>query len=409
MRAEIVGVGTELLLGQIANTNAQEISQMLATAGVDVHHHVAVGDNLDRAADAIATALGRADAVIVTGGLGPTPDDLTREAVAKVLGRPLVRDETLASVIRGIFDSLGRAMPEDNLKQADLPEGAEPIAPEGTAPGLIVRTEGKVLFCVPGVPWEMQAMMEKTVLPELRSMGGAAVLATREILVVGLGESHTHQAIADLVAAQSNPTIAYLASAGLVKVRLTAKATTEDDALSLIRPLETEIRARLGTNAIEGEGATVAQVLGWLLKGRGETVAVAESLTGGSLGAELTKAEGASEFFLGSIVAYTTEAKARVVGVDRSVLEDAGPVSEETAAQLAERAAERFGADLGLSTTGVAGPAPQDGQPVGTVYVAASYKGTTEVRKPKAYGGRDHIRAIAVTSAIDLGRRVLGG
>ncbi|MEO8323564.1 MAG: competence/damage-inducible protein A, partial [Actinomycetota bacterium] len=384
MRAEIVGVGTELLLGQIANTNAQEISQMLATAGVDVHHHVAVGDNLDRAADAIATALGRADAVIVTGGLGPTPDDLTREAVAKVLGCPLVRDETLAGVIRGIFDSLGRAMPEDNLKQADVPEGAEPIAPEGTAPGLIARTDGKVLFCVPGVPWEMQAMMEKTVLPELRSMGGAAVLATREILVVGLGESHTHQAIADLVAAQSNPTIAYLASAGLVKVRLTAKATTEDDALTLIRPLETEIRARLGTNAIEGEGGTVAQVLGWLLRGRGETVAAAESLTGGSLSAELTKAEGASGFFLGSVVAYATEAKARVVGVDRSVLEDAGPVSEETAAQLAERAAERFGADLGLSTTGVAGPAPEDGQPVGTVYVAASYKGTTEVRKPKA-------------------------
>ena len=404
-----MGVGTELLLGQIANTNAQEISQMLATAGVDVHHHVAVGDNLDRAADAIATALGRADAVIVTGGLGPTPDDLTREAVAKVLGRPLVRDETLAGVIRGVFHSLGRAMPEDNLKQADLPEGAEPIAPEGTAPGLIARTDGKVLFCVPGVPWEMQAMMEKTVLPELRSMGGAAVLATREILVVGLGESHTHQALADLVAAQSNPTIAYLASAGLVKVRLTAKATTEDDALSLIRPLETEIRARLGTNAVEGEGATVAQVLGRLLKGRGETVAAAESLTGGLLGAELTKAEGASEFFLGSIVAYATEAKVRVVGVDRSVLEDAGPVSEETAAQLAERAAERFGADLGLSTTGVAGPALHDGQPVGMVYVAASYKGATEVRKPKAYGGRDHIRAIAVTSAIDLGRRVLGG
>lgn len=404
-----MGVGTELLLGQIANTNAQEISQMLATAGVDVHHHVAVGDNLDRAADAIATALGRADVVIVTGGLGPTPDDLTREAVAKVLGRPLVRDETLAGVIRGVFDSLGRAMPEDNLKQADLPEGAEPIAPEGTAPGLIARTDGKVLFCVPGVPWEMQAMMEKTVLPELRSMSGAAVLATREILVVGLGESHAHQAIADLVAAQSNPTIAYLASAGLVKVRLTAKATTEDHALSLIRPLETEIRARLGRNAIEGEGRTVAQVLGWLLRGKGETVAAAESLTGGLLGAELTKAEGASEFFLGSIVAYATEAKARIVGVDRSVLEDAGPVSEETAAQLAERAAERFGADLGLSTTGVAGPAPHDGQPVGTVYVAASYKGATEVRKPKVYGGRDHIRAIAVTSAIDLGRRVLGG
>jgi competence/damage-inducible protein CinA C-terminal domain len=397
------------LLGQIANTNAQKISQMLATIGVDVHHHVAVGDNLGRVVEAIGTALERSDAVIVTGGLGPTPDDLTREAVAAALGRPLVRDETLAVVIQGIFDSLGRVMPEDNLKQADLPEGAEPIAPEGTAPGVIARTDGKVLFCIPGVPWEMQAMMDKTVLPELRRMGGAAVLATREILVVGLGESHTHQAIADIVAAQTNPTIAYLASSGFVKVRLTAKATTEDDALALIRPVEAEIRSRLGINAIEGEGGSVAQVLGWLLKGRGETVAVAESLTGGLIGAELTKAEGASDFFLGSIVAYTTEAKAVVVGVDRAVLENQGPVSEDAAAQLAEGAAERFGADLGLSATGVAGPGPQDGHPVGTIYVGASYKGKTEVRNPKAYGDRDHIRGIAVTSAIDLGRRILSG
>lgn len=404
-----MGVGTELLLGQIANTNAQKISQMLATIGVDVHHHVAVGDNLGRVVEAIGTALERSDAVIVTGGLGPTPDDLTREAVAAALGRPLVRDETLAVVIQGIFDSLGRVMPEDNLKQADLPEGAEPIAPEGTAPGVIARTDGKVLFCIPGVPWEMQAMMDKTVLPELRRMGGAAVLATREILVVGFGESHTHQAIADIVAAQTNPTIAYLASSGFVKVRLTAKATTEDDALALIRPVEAEIRSRLGINAIEGEGGSVAQVLGWLLKGRGETVAVAESLTGGLIGAELTKAEGASDFFLGSIVAYTTEAKAVVVGVDRAVLENRGPVSEDAAAQLAEGAAERFGADLGLSATGVAGPGPQDGHPVGTIYVGASYKGRTEVRNPKAYGDRDHIRGIAVTSAIDLGRRILSG
>ena len=382
---------------------------MLATIGVDVHHHVAVGDNLDRVVETIKTALDRSDAVIVTGGLGPTPDDLTREAVAAALGVPLVRDETLAGIIRGIFESLGRAMPEENLRQADLPEGAEPIAPEGTAPGILARAGDKIIFCVPGVPWEMQAMMDKTVLPELRRMTGGATLATREIIVIGLGESHTHQTIADIVAAQTNPTIAYLASSGYVKVRLTAKADTENDALSLIKPVEAEIRSRLAHNAVEGEGGTIAQVLGWLLKGRGETVAAAESLTGGLIGAELTKAEGASDFFLGSIVAYATESKASVVGVDQQVLEEHGPVSEKTAAQLAERAAERFGADLGISATGVAGPAAQDGHPVGTIFVGAHYKGKTEVRNPRGYGTRDHIRGIAVTSAIDLGRRILGG
>lgn len=398
-----------MLLGQIANTNAQRISQMLSTVGVDVHHHVAVGDNLDRVVRTIRDALDRSDVVIITGGLGPTPDDLTREAVATALDRSLVRDDTLAGIIEGIFTSLGRDMPPDNLKQADIPEDSEVIAPEGTAPGFITHVGDKRLFCLPGVPWEMAAMMDKSVLPELRRMAGAAVLATREILVVGLGESHTHREIADLVDAQSNPTIAYLASSGMVKVRLTAKAQDETAALALIDPIEHEIRSRLGENAVTGEGGTLAQVLGWLLTARDETVAAAESLTGGLIGAELTRAEGASSFFLGSIVAYATEAKERVAGVPADVLEEVGPVSERTAGILAEQAASRFGADLGISATGVAGPAPQDGKPVGLVFVAAHYKGRTEVRRPRTYGDRDNIRGIAVTAALDLGRRVLGG
>lgn len=401
-----MSVGTELLLGQIANTNAQHISQALATAGVDVLYHVAVGDNLPRATQVVRTALDRSDVVIITGGLGPTPDDLTREAVAGALDRALVRDERLVGVVRGIFERLGRDMPEDNLRQADLPEGARPIEPEGTAPGFVVEVGDKVVFAVPGVPWEMKAMVAKVVVPELRRRSGAT-LVSREILVVGLGESHTHARIEDLVAAQGNPTIAYLAGAGRVRLRLTAKAADEGEGRRLIEPLEREIRDRLGRAAVEGAGSSLAQIVGALLRARGETLAVAESLTGGMMASELTETAGASDFFVGGAVVYTSRAKSEVLGVDETIIAGPGPVSEEAAAALAQGAARLFGADLALGTTGVAGPEAHDGKPPGTVYVAAHYKGRTEVRRPRAYGDRANVRAISVTSALDLGRRLL--
>ena len=407
MNAEVIGVGTELLLGQIANTNAQRISAALAGIGVDVYRHAVIGDNLERVAEALRGAVERSDAVIVTGGLGPTPDDLTRPAAALAFDRPLARDERLAGVIRGIFARLGREMPEENLRQADLPRGATPIEPEGTAPGFMLEEQGSVLCALPGVPWEMTRMLEKAVIPELVRRAGAGAIVSREILVVGLGESHTHQRIKDLVAAQSNPTIAYLAGAGRVRVRLTAKAPSETDALAAIEPLERAVRARLGTHAVAGGDGSLARVLGRMLVERGETVAVAESLTGGLIAAELTAAAGASEFFVGAIVAYSTAAKRDAVGVSPEVLQGAGAVSEEAAAALAERAAAVFGADLGLAATGVAGPLPHDDAPVGTVYVGASYRSRTEVRRPRTYGDRGNIRALAVTAALDLGRRVV--
>jgi nicotinamide-nucleotide amidase len=407
VRAEIVGIGTELLLGQIANTNAQKISSALATIGVDVFFHSAVGDNLERMSQVIEGALRRSDVVITTGGLGPTPDDVTREAVAKVLGVGLTRNEDLAERLRSFFERRGRTMPESNLRQVDLPEGAVAITAEGTAPGFYVEHQMGTLIALPGVPWEMEAMLEKTVLPLLRERAGLMVTVSREVLVVGLGESHTHERIADIVDEQSNPTIAYLAGYGIVRVRLTAKAASEDSARALIEPVEKDIRSRLGEFAVVDEGSSLPQVVGNMLRRRGATVAVAESLTGGMIGVALTDAEGASDFFLGSAVAYATLAKREVLGVPEDVLDSNGPVSEQTARAMALGAARVFGADLGLSATGVAGPAEQDGSPVGTIYVGAHLGDRTEVRRVRGYGDRDSVRRIAVTAVLDLARRVL--
>ncbi|HYP23545.1 MAG TPA: competence/damage-inducible protein A [Actinomycetota bacterium] len=407
MNAEVVAVGTELLLGQIANTNAQHISDALARVGVNVFFHTTVGDNLVRMTDVIATALRRSDVVVITGGLGPTPDDVTREGVAAATGRALARDDRLVETIRGIFAKLGRrSMPESNLRQADLPEGAKAIDPVGTAPGFELEHEGTLLFALPGVPWEMKAMLDSDVLPRLQAAAEGTIVSS-EVLVVGVGESHVDEKISDLVATQSNPTIAYLAGGGRVKVRLTAKAATEDAARTLIEPLEDEVRGRLGADAVGRGSASVAEDLGSMLRERGATVAVIESLTGGLIGAELTRLPGAGDFFTGGVVAYSNEVKDRVAGVDPDLLEEKGAVSEEVAAALARSAAWTFGADLGLSATGVAGPGEQDGLPPGTVFVGASYRGRTEVRRPRAYGDRGNVRAVTVTWAIDLGRRLL--
>ena len=407
MNAEIVGVGTELLLGQIANTNAQHIARELASIGVNVYFHTVVGDNLERMKETIGRALERADCIVITGGLGPTPDDITREGVAAAAGRALRRDDSLAALVRGIFERLGRKMPEENLKQADLPDGAAAIPPEGTAPGFFLEHGGAIVFALPGVPWEMRAMLDKTVIPLLAARSGGGTIVSRQILVVGLGESHTHELISDLVAQQTNPTIAFLAGGGQVRVRMTARAPNEQEALMLIEPIDAAVRERLGDAAVPGSNDSIVQALTHMLRDRGLKLGAAESLTGGLVGVEMTKAAGASDVFLGSLVCYDNAAKNRVARVDQSILDGPGPVSEEAAAALASGAVEVLGADVGISTTGVAGPEPHDGEPVGTVFVAATWDGRTEVRKIRAYGDRDNIRAMAVTGAVDLGRRLL--
>ena len=374
---------------------------------MDIHRHVVVGDNHDRIVAALKDGTGCCDAVIVTGGLGPTSDDITREAVADVTGTNLVRSSELEQTIRGIFERIGRYMPEDNLRQADLPEGATSIEPEGTAPGFFIEHEGCVVFCLPGVPWEMRAMLTKVVLPELRRRGGDAAIVTREILVMGLGESKTQELIGDIVEEQTNPTLAYLAGKGQVRVRLAAKASSENKALALIRPVEERIRERLGIDAVEGSFPDMALAMGEFLRERGITVAVAESLTGGEMSAALSGCGGSSDFFKGGLVTYATESKRDIAGVREATLQGPGAVSEETAQQMAEAAAQRFDADLGIAATGVAGPAEQEGKPVGLVYIAAAFGGRTEVRRIHAYGDRENIRGASVSAAFDLARRLI--
>jgi len=411
VRAEIVGIGTEILLGQIANSNAQWMSERLAGIGVDVLHHQAVGDNVERIAEAFRLALSRADVVIATGGLGPTQDDVTRDAIAAALGLRLVRHPEIEELLREKFRSLGRSMPEINLVQADVPEGARYVVPErGTAPGLACPAgDGKVLYAVPGVPAEMREMMERTILPELAERAGPATIVSRVVRVTGIAESRVSEILADLFHASSNPTVAYLASSGEVKVRLTAKTSTREEAERLIEPVEREVVARLGPAVFTTGDEELEAVVGGLLREAGKTVACAESLTGGSLAARFTAVPGSSDYFRGSAVCYTEEAKRSVLGVSQQTLDGPGVVSEECAREMAAGARRLFRADVAVGLTGVAGPEPHDGRPPGTVWVAVDGDGAQHARTFRAPGDRDQVIRWAQQAALDMVRRFLQG
>jgi nicotinamide-nucleotide amidase len=412
MRAEIVGVGTELLLGQIANTNAWWMSDRLAEIGVDVVYHQVVGDNLDRIAATMELAASRADVVLVTGGLGPTGDDITRDALAVVMGVPMVRIPQIESLLFERFAGFGKgAMPRNNLRQADVPQGARYIMPErGSAPGLIAQLgDGTRFYLVPGVPVEMVEMMEGTILPELAGLVGPAVVRSRTLRCAGIGESRVAEMLEDLFDASSNPSVAYLASAGEVKVRLTAKTTTEEEADALIAPLAAEVHRRLGEAVFTVNDETLEQAVGRLLTAAGKTLACAESLTGGGVGARITSVPGASGYFAGSAVVYAAEAKESVLGVRHATLEDPGPVSEACAREMAAGARRLFGTDVAVALTGAAGPESHGGAKPGTVWLALD---AGEVRHARGYvspGERDRVRRWAEQAALDLVRRHLEG
>jgi nicotinamide-nucleotide amidase len=315
VRVELVAVGTELLLGDIVNGNAAWLGQRLAEAGLDVAHSTVVGDNIDRIADVLRLALSRADAVLVTGGIGPTQDDLTREALAAVAGVALVRDPVLESALRERFTALRRDVPEMNYRQADVPEGGVPLPnAKGTAPGMRLVVGAGVVYLMPGVPHEMEAMFADSVLPDLLARAGEpAVIVNRVLRTAGMWESAVAAALGPLVdrlAEQGNPTVAFLASAGQTRVRITAKAPTYADALAVVAPVEAEARAALGAGVYGSDDDTLDGVVIDLLRSRGETVAVAESLTGGLLGGLLTAGRGASDGFAGGVIAYSNGAKA---------------------------------------------------------------------------------------------------
>ncbi len=405
MRCEVVAVGTELLLGQIVDTNSSWIGEHLALIGVDSHFQTKVGDNQFRIVLAIRSALARSDAVIVCGGLGPTQDDITREAIAEVMNVPLRRDEQMVETIRGFFGSRGREMAENNKRQADIPEGAEFIPQtRGTAPGLICPVGHKVVYAIPGVPHEMMEMMERAILPDLKDRSGEqAVILSRTLRTWGLAESTLAEMISARVDTQTNPTIAFLAS-GIegIKVRITAKAHDEAEARELLASEEQELRALLGDIVFGVDDETMEDAVAAHLKAHGLTLGVAESLTGGLVGARLTDAEGATEFFRGSIVSYQSEVKFDLLGVPE------GPVVSETAARaMAEGAAKVLGADVGIGVTGVAGPAEQDGQPVGTVFMGVTLDGDTQCVHVRLPGARDQVRQFACISLLDFLRRRL--
>jgi competence/damage-inducible protein CinA-like protein len=410
VRAEIVAVGTELLLGQIANENARWMSERLAAVGVDVVHHQVVGDNAERIVDALRLASSRADAVLVTGGLGPTQDDITRDAIAELLGVPLVFHPEIEGLLRAKFSGIGRTMSANNLRQAEVPQGCRYITPvRGTAPGLVGEVGGSRIYAMPGVPVEMVEMMEGTILPELAAMSGRGAIVSRILRCVGISESRVAELLDDLFGGLTNPTVAYLASAGEVKVRLTAKADTEDEAEALIAPVASEVVERLGdvvfTIVDESLEATVVR----LLDARGVSLASAESLTGGGVATRLTSVPGASRRFVGSAVVYTAEAKHAVLGVSTETLEGPGPVSEACAREMAAGARRLFAADLAVALTGAAGPEPHGGAEPGTVWVALDGADVAYARTFTAGADRERVRRWAEQAGLDLVRRFLEG
>jgi nicotinamide-nucleotide amidase len=436
VRIEIVAVGTELLLGQITDTNSAWMGEHLAATGVASHFHQAVGDNQTRMVLAFRTALARSDGVIVCGGLGPTHDDITRQAIAEVMNVPLRRDEAVVERIRAMFSSRRRAMADSNLRQADVPEGATVIPQtKGTAPGLICPVGHKVIYAVPGVPYEMAEMFERAIVPDLqRRMAErgevSGVIASRVIRTWGMTESGLAEALAgyieeldvrgssaDPAGAPTGPsetstsetaTVAFLAS-GIegIKVRVTVRAADQSRAAELLDTQEAEIRrildAAAGDVVFGIDDTAIEDAVAAALASDGLSLGLAESLTGGLAASRLVNVPGASRWFRGSVVSYAPDVKYKVLGVPE------GPVVSEVAARaMAEGARRVLGSDVGLAITGVAGPAPQDGQPPGTVFVGLSRAGhPTESVGFNVPGDRDRVRQYATIGALDLLRRRL--
>lgn len=410
MVGEIVAVGTELLLGQILNTDARYLAQVLARLGIDVYYQTVVGDNRDRLAQTLRQALGRSDLVITCGGLGPTMDDLTREAVADALGVGLVEDPDARRVVEGYFRRRGLSMPDDNRRQWSLPAGAQPLPNDrGSAPGLIVERDGKVIICLPGPPAELDPMAEAHVIPYLqrRAGHGGQVILSRTLHLCGIGEADAEERVREVMTA-AHPTVAPYARPGQVDLRITAKAATEAEALALIAPVEATLRARLEPHVFGADEETLESAVGALLRGKRLTLALAESCTGGLVGQRITRVPGSSDYFLLSAVVYANAVKERVLGVPAAALRRWGAVSCQTAVAMAEGARRSAGADVAVSITGIAGPGGGSAQkPVGTVFFGLAAPDGSWWRRRSFTGDRDTVREWAAQEALTLLRLYL--
>lgn len=406
MNAEILAVGTELLMGQIANTNAQYISNRFPEAGVNVFYHSVVGDNPERLKECLNIALDRSDAVIMTGGLGPTQDDLTKETVARIMGKKLVLHEESLKKIEAFFNSIGRPMVESNKKQAYFPEGSI-IIPNGrgTAPGCIVEAWGKAVVMLPGPPSEMKPMFEDTVLPYFKERSDYTI-ESRYLKVFGIGESAVEEMIMDLVNSQTNPTLATYAKEGEVTLRVTAKVKKGENAAELIQPVVDSIKKKLGNAVYSVDGDDIGEVAGNLLIKKGITIALAESCTGGLIASRLTDIPGISSVFNRGIVCYSNSSKVEDLGVNPGTLAQHGAVSRETAVEMASGVKKRAGTELGLSVTGIAGPGGGSEQkPVGLVYIALAGDSGVESKELRLWGNRERIRNVTALNAFDLIRK----
>lgn len=411
MIVETLAVGTELLLGQIVNSNAAEIGRRLAEAGLLHFRQSVVGDNMERVVEALRHGLERSDAIIVTGGIGPTQDDITREAICEATGVELSFSEEYAETLRERWAARGREMPESNLRQAQYPEGAVMIAnPKGTAPGLRVPVGEKWVFALPGVPQEMLPMLDEQVIPFLVERAGvdSGVLVSRVIRSYGESESRVAELLDDLFVAAENPTVAFLASSGEIKVRLTARAADTAAGDRLLDPLEEEIRRRLGSRVFAVGTESIEAIVLRLVEERSWSLGTAESVTGGMVAARLTSVPGASRVFRGSIVPYGRAAKRELLGVPEELVAERGEVSVETASAMAEGAAAALGADVVVATTGSAGPAPLE-HPPGAVVVAVRTPERTAARLLRMPGDRERTRTFTTTAALHMLRLAVTG
>ena len=409
MIAEIVAIGTELLMGQIVNTDAQYLSRRLQSLGISVYYHTTVGDNPERMRDTLALALSRSDIVITTGGLGPTQDDISKEMAAKLLGLEMLFDEESWQAIQGYFSRLGRDCPENNRRQAMFAEGAR-ILPNacGTAPGCMIEKDGKIVIQLPGPPHEMADMFDKQVYGLLAERTGGCI-ASRYIRIYGLGESQVAQMCAKWIESGDGVTVAPYCSLGECQPRVTARAESEHEALEKVYPVVREITGLLGESVyavLDTSEGSMEEAAGRELTAKGLTVATAESCTGGLVTARLVNYPGISSALGEAHVTYANEAKIKYCGVRKETLESYGAVSEQTAREMAEGLRKRSGADIVLATTGIAGPGGGTKEkPVGLVYVAVADCHGTHVEKLQLRGNRERIRNLAALRALNMIRQ----
>ncbi|MGI6181483.1 MAG: competence/damage-inducible protein A [Agathobaculum sp.] len=408
MNAELIAVGTEILLGDIVNTDAQLISQGLSELGINVFYQTVVGDNPARLRHVVETARDRADIIITTGGLGPTLDDLTKETLASVFGKKMALHQPSLDRIKAFFEKIGREMTPNNEKQAWLPEGCTVFVNEwGTAPGCAFEAYGKHVLMLPGPPRECNPMWKECAMPYLYKLAGGCIVS-RNIRVFGLGESAMEDRLHDMMASMTNPTIAPYAKTSECFARVTAKADTPEQCEAMLAPVVDEIVSLLGEDVYGVDVDSLEQVVGDGLRQRGLTLAVAESCTGGLLSKRITDVPGCSDYYLGGVCSYANEVKMGVLGVQKETLDTAGAVSPEVAGQMAAGVAKALGADVGVGITGVAGPGGgTEEKPVGLVYISVWYNGKCYTRRLNASNGRDRIRMQAASTALDMIRRNL--